>query len=121
MLPNTATSYAILTLTAATLVNGVRVLERPASHRAPNGLAPWRVTSPALHRRTDALYPDIDCVSVEIDEIIESSLKTTRFSRNREVTEDRKHRRPLVCKVGNKKKNYEMLENDETVDFPYWL
>mmetsp|Transcript_22780 Transcript_22780/g.40619 ORF Transcript_22780/g.40619 Transcript_22780/m.40619 type:complete len:122 (-) Transcript_22780:418-783(-) len=121
MLLNTATLYTIITLLAATLVHGVRVLDRPAPHRVPTSFAPRRVTSPALHRPTEALYPDIDCVSEEIDGIIESSLATTRLSRSREATEDRTQRRPLVCKDRNKKKNDEILETDETVDFPYWL
>mmetsp|Transcript_11406 Transcript_11406/g.20495 ORF Transcript_11406/g.20495 Transcript_11406/m.20495 type:complete len:136 (-) Transcript_11406:334-741(-) len=125
-------SLAMLPASTSASAHGAH-LGRLVTTQNSASLAARRVTFPVL-RRTDLLYPDIDCISEEVDEIIESFLQTTRLSRPGNATEDRKQRRPLACNAKNRNRrtktgetkprfclNDKVGETEQTVDFPYWL
>mmetsp|Transcript_8826 Transcript_8826/g.16148 ORF Transcript_8826/g.16148 Transcript_8826/m.16148 type:complete len:258 (+) Transcript_8826:103-876(+) len=109
---NTAASFITLAVVPA-VTRGFHLSGRPAATRTSTSLAARRSMFPIL-RRSDLFIPDIDRMFEEMDDMMESSLASTRFSRpyfsllGRDTPEELKLRRPLGFEVTQDEKEYKV-------------
>jgi len=108
---NTATSLLSLAVVPVLKTHGFQAAGRPLAIRTATSLAARRSVFPILRR---SVFPDVDRMFEEMDEMMESSLATTRFPRpslsllGKDFPEELRFRRPLGFEVTQDEKEYKV-------------